>query len=294
MREPFQGLLEDRWAKGFFVCVGLDSEPSQIPKVARARSVEETLFKFNREIIEATADLVCAYKPNVAFYEAEGVEGLKALSSTIAYIHTNYPEIPVILDAKRSDIGHTNRAYVRAIFEIYGADAVTVHPYLGQEALRPFLEQKERGVFVLCRTSNPGAGEFQDLQVMERGHLRPLYQAIAYHVAAEWNRNGNCGLVVGASYPAELEEVRKIAADLPILLPGIGAQGGELSRALALGLDAQGKGLIVNAARSVLYASPEVDFASAARREVERLHNFICQQRVNRDHPPRSSGFGSL
>lgn len=275
MLESFHELLKRQWAKGFFVCVGLDSELARIPKKVWKNSIKETLFEFNCEIIEATADLVCAYKPNMAFYEAEGLEGLEALLLTIQHIHATHPEIPVILDAKRADIGHTNLAYVRAIFETYQANAITVHPYVGQEALKPFLDRKEKGIFVLCRTSNPGAGEFQDLQVTEKGLQRPLYQVIAHHVATKWNYNGNCGLVVGASYPEELKEVRQIVGDLPILLPGIGAQGGELSQALTAGLDDQGTGLIINASRSVLFASSGVDFTDAARREVENLYRII-------------------
>jgi orotidine-5'-phosphate decarboxylase len=277
MRKPFQELLQNRWTRGFFICVGLDSEYAQIPERVRTDSVKETLFHFNRKIIETTGDLVCAYKPNIGFYEGAGIEGLEALIATIQYIHTAYPEIPVILDAKRADIGHTNKAYVKAVFEVYGADATTVHPYLGQETVQSFLDRKDKGIFVLCKTSNPGAGEFQDLPVMVDGSLRPLYQVIAHHVAKKWNQNKNCGLVIGASYPEELKEVRQIVGDMPILLPGIGAQGGGLSQALAVGLDTKGRGLIVNASRSVIYASAEVDFALVAGQEVERLHNLIHQ-----------------
>ena len=281
MRESFQRLLEKRWEKGFFVCIGLDSELGKIPKAAQTGSVKETLLKFNREIIEATGDLVCAYKPNVAFYEAEGPQGLEALISTVGFIHATYPEVPVILDAKRADIGHTNAAYVKAMFDIYGGDALTVHPYVGQEALQTFLDRKEKGIFVLCRTSNPGAGEFQDLQVLKEGQRLPLYQVVAQQVATKWNRNQNCGLVVGASYPRELKEIRWIAGDLPVLLPGIGAQGAELTQALAAGLDSKGTGLIVNASRSIIFASSEADFALAARRETENLHKAIQQYRLS-------------
>lgn len=281
MRESFQRLLEKRWEKGFFVCIGLDSELGKIPKVVRSGSVKETLLKFNREIIEATADLVCAYKPNIAFYEAEGPEGLEALISTVRFIHTTYPEVPIILDAKRADIGHTNAAYAKALFDIYDGDALTVHPYVGQEALRAFLDRKDKGIFVLCRTSNPGAGEFQDLQVIKEDQRLPLYQVVAQQVATKWNYHQNCGLVVGASYPRELKEIRQIVGDLPVLLPGIGAQGAELTQALAVGFNSKGTGLIVNASRSIIFASPEADFALAARRETENLHNAIQQYRLH-------------
>lgn len=227
----------------------------------------------------------------MAFYEAEGLEGLQALLSTINHIHVTHPEIPVILDAKRADIEYTNRAYVKAVFEIYNADAVTVHPYMGQEAIQPFLDRKDKGIFICCRTSNPGAREFQDLPIVENGHYRPLYQVIAQHVAEKWNQNRNCGLVVGASYPEELREVRQVARDLPILLPGIGVQGGELSRVFTVGLDARGTGLIVNASRSIIFASQEADFALAARREVESLHNSIHQYRLSHDRKAGNSGF---
>src|SRR5713226_9764580 len=199
----FVSKLERCWQQGNFVCVGLDSDYERIPAMVKSRgSIEEALFVFNRDIIDATHDLVCAYKPNSAFYEAQGDQGFRALCRTVRYIKDTYPHIPVILDAKRADIGSTNLGYVQAAFDIIGVDAITVHPYLGKEALAPFLARKEKGIIVLARTSNPGAAEFHDLLVGEA--REPLYQVVARSVAQSWNTNGNCGLVVGATYPSEL------------------------------------------------------------------------------------------
>lgn len=273
----FLEMLERRWLKNSFVCVGLDSQYERIPKAIRERvSVEEAIFKFNREIIDATYDLVCAYKPNVAFYESQGQGGLTALIRTTEYIHQRYSGISVILDAKRADIGNTNEGYARATFDIIGVDAITVHPFLGQEALEPFLARKDRGIFVLCRTSNPGAGEFQDLSVQhpEYGEM-PLYQVVAHQVVQEWNKNGNCGLVVGATHPDELARVRKIAPNMPLLIPGVGKQGGDVERTVKAGRDSQGRGMIINSSREIIFASAGADFALAARKKTEELRNLI-------------------
>src|SRR5579863_9196661 len=215
----FIAKLEQCWQKDNFVCVGLDSDFPQLPaSLKQGKTVEEALYSFNREIIDATHDLVCAYKPNAAFYEAQGIGGLRALITTVQYIKEAYPHIPVILDAKRADIGSTNLGYVQAAFDIIGVDAITVHPYLGKEALAPFLARAEKGIIVLAKTSNPGAGEFQDLLV---GPARePLYQVVARHVAEQWNANGNCGIVIGATYPEDLQQARAIVGDMPILIPG--------------------------------------------------------------------------
>lgn len=262
--------LEHCWQKDTLVCVGLDSDYAQLPaSVKQGRSVEEALFVFNREIIDATHDLVCAYKPNAAFYEAQGNGGLQALVRTVQYIHETYPHIPVILDAKRADIGSTNIGYVAAAFDIIGADAITVHPYLGKEALAPFLARKEKGIIVLAKTSNPGANEFQDLPVGNDGE--PLYQVVARHVAQTWNANGNCAVVVGATYPEDLRKVRAIIGDMPILIPGIGAQGGEVAATVQAGKDSRGWGMIISASRSIIFASKESDFAQAARKVAEQL-----------------------
>ncbi len=270
----FIAKLEQCWQQNTLVCVGLDSDYAQLPaSVKQGRSVEEALFVFNREIIDATHDLVCAYKPNAAFYEAQGNAGLQALIKTVQYIHEAYPYIPVILDAKRADIGSTNLGYVAAAFDIIGADAITVHPYLGKEALAPFLARKEKGIIVLAKTSNPGASEFQDLPVGNDGE--PLYQVVARHVAQTWNTNGNCAVVVGATYPEDLRKVRAIISDMPILIPGIGAQGGEVAATVNAGKDSRGWGMIISASRSILFASKENDFAQAARKATEHLRMEI-------------------
>src|SRR3989344_1567073 len=222
MNRNFFEFLRARHAKGLRVCVGLDSDINKIPKSVNEIGWEyiEKIVDFNNKIIDATKDLVCAYKPNSAFYEAHGAEGMRALRHTIENIHLIAPAVPVILDAKRGDIGESNLGYVKSAFDFLGADAITVHPYMGRESLQPFLDQKNKGIFAPCRTSNPGAGEFQNLEVRvwEPNYERapgpsatvPLYQIVAENVARRWNENGNCGLVVGATAPEELAEVRKI------------------------------------------------------------------------------------
>jgi orotidine-5'-phosphate decarboxylase len=274
-RPSFTERLRARWDAGTLLCIGLDPEAERLPDGLGGASVPEAFVAFNRAIVEATADLVCAYKPNAAFYEAHGPAGVEALVRTIALIHERAPGVPALLDAKRGDMANTNRLYARAVFDACDADAVTVQPYQGEEALTPFLERAERGVFVLCRTSNPGAVEMQDLAVGGA----PLYLALARRVAEHWNVRGNCGLVVGATWPDELRAIRAAAPELPILLPGIGAQGGDLEASVRAGRDARGQGLLVSASRSVLYASDGVDFAQAARAEALRLRDAINQHR---------------
>ncbi len=246
----FLDKLKPKWDENKFVCIGLDPDYSKIPTSFHKNSIEETIFEFNRVIIEATADLVCAYKPQSAYYEACGDEGWRALKKTIEYIKEKFPSIPIILDAKRGDIGNTNEAYAKAIFDDLGVDAVTVHPYLGKEALESFLKRANKTIFVLVRTSNPGAGEFQDLMV--EGKL--FYQLVAEHVAKDWNKNGNCAVVVGATYPEELKKVRKIVGDMPILVPGIGAQGGDLEATIKNGLNSKKQGLIISSSRGIIFA----------------------------------------
>lgn len=270
--------------------MGLDPELERIPQVARGgrtgllspsaddqgNDTEGALIEFTQAIVDATAEFVCAFKPNSAFYEQYGPAGMRALQRLIAYIHGRYPEIPVILDAKRGDIGSTSAAYARAAFDAMQADAVTLHPYLGREALDPFLERADRGAFILCRTSNPGAGEFQDLATSAAADdAQPLYQRVAHAVATSWNTHGNCALVVGATYPEELRVVRALVGDMPILVPGIGAQGGDLAGVVQNGRDSSGNGLIISLSRSVLYASSGADFAEAGRREAERVMRAI-------------------
>jgi len=284
MARNFMELLKARWAESKFVCVGLDSEFDKIPKSAHQSgnecdvSIANTIVEFNRRIVEATKDLVCAYKPNSAFYEAYGSEGINALWRTIADIRFIAPEVPVILDYKRGDIGNTNTGYVKAAFNFMGADAVTVHPYLGAEALNPFLAQADKGVIVLCRTSNPGAGEFQDMDVsgdMVPGGYMPFYKYVAHRVSQYWNKNNNCAVVVGATYPSELHEVRQTVGDLPILIPGIGAQGGDLERTVAAGKNSKNQGMIINSSRGIIFASSGEDFAKAAAAKAKELRDAI-------------------
>lgn len=285
----FMALLRAQWENGKFVCVGLDSELWKIPEAAqlsdstradRGIDSETSLIEFNRGIVDATEDIVCAYKPNIAFYEAYGNEGLSALHETIRYINQTAPDVPVILDAKRADIGNTNAGYVSAAFDYLNADAITVNPYFGGEALQPFLDRADKGIIVLCRTSNPGAGEFQDKYIsVVPGHNMQLYQYVARQVATEWNKNGNCLLVVGATNPEELAKVRSIVGDMPILIPGIGAQGGDIEKTVTAGKDSRGQGMIINSSRGIIYASNGSDYAEAARKETLKLHNLINQYR---------------
>lgn len=256
------------------VCVGLDSELEKIP--ADIRNAPHPQLTFNKAIIDATHDLVCAYKPNSAFYEARGHAGIEALKMTCDYLKQKYPEIPIIIDAKRADIGNTNQGYIQFIFEFLQADAITVHPYLGREALKPFLEYGEKGIFVLCRTSNPGAGEFQDLEI----NGKKLFQILAENVAENWNAKGNCGLVVGATYPSELKIVRHIVGDdFPILIPGIGVQGGEVEKTVKAGVDGNGLNVVINSSRGIIFASNGSDFADKARQEALKLRDEINKYR---------------
>jgi len=262
-------LLAAHFAAGRHLVVGLDTDPARIPaSVAPGASPAERVVEFNRAIVAATAELAAAYKPNSAFYEALGAEGFRALGETVAAIRSAAPQAAVILDAKRADIGSTNAGYVAAAFEQLGADAVTVHPYLGGEALAPFLERREKLVFVLARTSNPGAGEFQDL--LADG--LPLYRHVARTVARDWNGAGNCGLVVGATYPEELRAVREdVPPQMPILIPGAGAQGGDVAAVVAANHGAGSDAYLIAASRSVIYASSGEDFADAARAAARTL-----------------------
>ena len=267
----FHEMIAAQWAQKKFLCVGLDSDFEKIPESARIDGVRGTMVAFNRAIIDATKDLVCAYKPNSAFYEAHGDEGFTALRETISYIHDQARDVPIILDAKRADIGNTNQGYVASVFDHLRADAVTVHPYLGAEAVRPFLDRKEKGIFVLCKTSNHGSAEFQDLDVGGE----PLYKTVAQHVAQSWNSNGNCGVVAGATYPAELVAVRTIVGDMPILIPGVGAQGGDLEASVKAAKNADRNGFIIAASRAVIFASERKDFAGAARAKAQELDAAI-------------------
>jgi orotidine-5'-phosphate decarboxylase len=253
------------------VCVGLDPEIERLPKAFAGK--RHGILHFNRAIIDATADLVCAYKPQFAHYAAVGAE--EELERTIEYIHTEYPGIPVILDSKRGDIGNTADKYAAEAFDRYGADAITVNPYMGSDTLEAYLRRADKGVIVLCRTSNPGAKDLQDLDVGGRR----LYQVVAEMAAKRWNANGNCLLVVGATYPRELAEVRAIVGDMPLLVPGIGAQGGDVEAAVKNGRTAAGTGLVINSSRGILYASSGEDFARAARGATLTLREQINAHR---------------
>lgn len=254
------------------LCVGIDPDPARIP--ADLGTGTTALRTFCTAIIEATASLACAIKPNIAFFEAYGPPGLAVLQELIAAAPAG---LPIILDAKRGDIGSTAQAYATACFDQLGAHAVTLSPFLGADSLAPFLERADRGCFVLCRTSNPGAAEVQELPLADG---RPLYLALAELARDRWNTNGNLGLVVGATQPGQLRAVRRACPTLPLLVPGIGSQGGDLAATLAAGLDANGAGLIINASRSILYASAGSDFADAARREALALRDAINQYRA--------------
>jgi orotidine-5'-phosphate decarboxylase len=260
------------------LCVGLDPEIGRLPQPIAAAPAP--LFEFNRAVIDATADLVCAYKPQFAHYAARGAEA--ELARTIEYIHARYPELPVILDAKRGDIGSSAERYAAEAFERYRADAVTVSPYLGSDALEPFLAHADKGVIVLCRTSNPGATDLQDLEV---GGAK-LYQVVAQLAAQRWNSRGNCLLVVGATYPRELAEVRRIVGDMTLLVPGVGAQGGDVAEVVRNGQRADGAGLIVSASRSILYAGADGgDFAPRVRAAAQALRAEINSSRSSRPRP---------
>lgn len=246
------------------LCVGLDVDLAKIPQTILQK--EDPIYIFNREIINATKDLVCAYKPNIAFYEMHGIYGLQSLIKTMELIQTT--GIPVILDAKRGDIGHSSAAYAKSVFNVYKADAVTVAPYMGHDSIEPFLEYHDKGTFVLCLTSNSGAQDFQ----------KNIFRDVAKKVK-ELNKHNNCGLVVGATNPDELGEVRQIAGDMPLLIPGIGAQGGQVKATVKFGVDAEGNRAIINSSRGIIYASKEENFAEAARQAAKKLQDEINQYR---------------
>jgi orotidine-5'-phosphate decarboxylase len=269
----FAARLAAAWkATNSLVCVGLDPEPKKFPD--RFRDAPGGIFEFNKAIIDATRDLVCAYKPQFAHYAAHAAEN--QLGRTIEYIKATCPNALVILDSKRGDIGSTAEQYAHEAFERYDADAVTVNPYLGRDSVEPFLKRADKGVIVLCRTSNPGARDFQDLNV---GPGKKLFQHVAESVARDWNSAGNCMLVVGATYPDELADVRKRVGDLPFLVPGVGAQGGDVAKVMAAGKSSDGTGLLISSSRAILYASSGDDFASAARRAAQELRDSINAHR---------------
>ena len=272
----FMTALKNRWRDAdSLVCVGLDPEPSKFP--AQFAGDPDATFGFCQAIVDATADYACCFKPQIAHFAAFGAED--ALQRLIAHIHGRHPGIPVILDSKRGDIGSTAQHYATEAFDRYRADAITANPYLGGDALQPFLERADKGVAILCRTSNPGAGDLQDLIVSANGSSRPLYQHVAEKAARDWNGNGNCALVVGATWPGQLREVRAIVGDMPLLVPGIGAQGGDVQAVVGNARSADGTGLIVSASRAILYASGGEDFAQAARNATRALRDQINRWR---------------
>lgn len=276
----FMQSLRDAWQRNdSLVCIGLDPEPAKFPAALRAEP--DAIFTFCRAIVDATADLVCCFKPQIAHFAAHGAE--RALARLIKHVHDAHPGVPVILDAKRGDIGSTAQHYATEAFERYGADAVTANPYLGRDSLQPFLDRADKGVILLCRTSNPGARDLQDLLVRGTdGVERKLYQHVAETVARDWNANGNCALVVGATYPEELADVRRRVGGLPLLVPGIGAQGGDVAAAVKNGKVADGTGLMISSSRAILYASGGEEYAEAARAAATAL-----REEINRSRAPK-------
>lgn len=269
----FMQALRRRWNEaGSLVCVGLDPEPAKFP--SRFAGDADAVFGFCRDIVDATAEYACCFKPQIAHFAALGAED--ALQRLVAHVHAAHPGIPVILDAKRGDIGSTAQRYAIEAFDRYGADAVTANPYLGRDSLQPFLDRADRGVVILCRTSNPGAADLQDLVASDG---RPLYQHVAEKVAREWNGNGNCMLVVGATWPEQLREVRAVAGDMPFLVPGVGAQGGDAAAVVLNAKTADGTGLVVSSSRAILYASSGDDYAEAAAAAARELRDALDRAR---------------
>jgi orotidine-5'-phosphate decarboxylase len=263
----FKERLQKAWeSSNSMVCVGLDPQMDRLPDGVRGE--EKAFLAFNKRIIDATVEHACAYKPQFAYYAAEN--RLDELRQTMDYLREVAPDRVTILDAKRGDIGSTADQYAREAFEVYGADAVTVNPYMGGDTLVPFTRFAEKGVVVLCKTSNPGSSELQDL-VISKGH--PLFMEVATRAAESWNGNGNLCLVVGATYPGELEQIRSTIGDMPLLVPGIGAQGGDLEATLKAGLRADGWGLLINSSRGIIYASGEADFDAAAGAAARELND---------------------
>jgi orotidine-5'-phosphate decarboxylase len=264
----FSDALQQRWRQhDTLVCVGLDPDPAKFP--AHIKGAPDAVFAFCRAIVDATADLACAFKPQIAHFAALRAED--ALERLIAHIHQRHPGVPVILDAKRGDIGSTAQHYVTEAFDRYGADAVTLNPYMGRDSIQPFLDRDDKGVILLCRTSNPGGADFQALDC---GGV-PLYLRVAETIARDWNTHGNCALVTGATWPEEIRQVRALVGDMPLLVPGIGAQGGDIEAVMRAGRTADGTGLMINSSRGIIYAGNGDDFAAAARNAAVELRDAI-------------------
>ncbi|WP_394942948.1 orotidine-5'-phosphate decarboxylase [uncultured Ilumatobacter sp.] len=266
----FHAQLERSWAaSSSMLCVGLDPDPARMP--SPLDGTPDAIERFCRAIVDATADLVCAFKPQIAYFASQREEA--ALERICSYIRETYPDVTLILDAKRGDIGSTAEHYAREAFGRYGAHAVTVNPYLGTDSVEPFFQHTGNGgggVIALCRTSNPGGDDFQSLVTADENGHKPIYLHVAERVANEWSQLGDCGLVVGATYPEELAEVRAVAPGIPFLVPGVGAQGGDAATVVQHGSNAARNGLMVSSSRAVLYASSGDDFAEAARAEAQR------------------------
>ena len=263
-RPSFTEQLKFGWStQQSLLCVGLDPDPKQFP--ASLKGEGGAILSFCRDIVDATADLVCAFKPQIAYFAACGAED--QLEQLIDHIHRQHPHIPVILDAKRGDIGSTATQYAIEAFERYKADAVTVNPYMGFDSIEPYLAYPDKGVIVLCRTSNPGGSDLQFLKVDDTTQSELIYERVARLAATRWNKNGQLGLVVGATFPEEIARVRAIVGDMPLLIPGIGAQGGDIPSTVLAGdiANAPGTGMIINSSRAILYASQDSDFAQSAR-----------------------------
>jgi orotidine-5'-phosphate decarboxylase len=278
MTASFTLSLKQAWRQAdSLLCVGLDPDPAKLP--AHLRGKADATFQFCRAIVDATADLVCAFKPQIAYFAAQRAED--QLEALIDHIHARHPGIPVVLDAKRGDIGSTAEQYAREAFERYKADAVTVNPYMGLDSIEPWLAHAGRGVFLLCRTSNPGGADLQSLEIDHAGPDGPerLYERVARLAAGSWNRSGELGLVVGATVPAELARVRQLAPELPLLVPGIGAQGGDVAATVQAGATADGAGMLINSSRAILYAGGGEDFSLAARQVALETRDAINQFR---------------
>lgn len=254
-----------------FLCVGLDPDLKSLPEGLSGK--KNPFFEFNRAIIDATADLVCAYKPQNAYYVAEGFE--RDLEMTFEYLNDKYPDVVSILDSKRGDIDSTAKQYARESFDRYRADSVTLNAYMGKDVITPFLEYENKGLFLLCKTSNPHGGDFQDLSVNGADGVEPLYQNLARTVSKEWNRKNNLGLVVGGTYIEALRKIRQMDAAIPLLIPGLGAQGGDLNQILETAKHLKNKRIIINASRSIIFAGKGIDFAAKARQKALDYHNVM-------------------
>ncbi len=271
----FRQSLAAAWQKNnSLLCVGLDPDPAKFPAHLQGR--DDAIFEFCKSIVDATADLVCSFKPQIAYFAARRAED--QLEALIAHIHEKHPGIPVVLDSKRGDIGSTAEQYAVEAFERFGADAVTINPYMGKDSVEPYLAYPDKGVILLCRTSNPGGSDLQFLEIGNSGGEK-LFERVARLVATEWNTTGQCARVVGATFPAEIARGRELTGDLPLLVPGIGAQGGDIEATVKAGKTADGTGLMINSSRAILYAGKGEDFAAAARRVALETRDAINRYR---------------